>query len=105
MNHAAICDAEAQRPYTNRAYVGVYGIDHATFGALNQDGHVLALAGYCLDALDEVPAGCMCQFANHPAQHYVSRGVSLKEQEARRALAKRLIEEVVAEELLNGSDR
>lgn len=97
MNHAGIVQHESERPYVHRAYVGVYGIDHATFEALNPGGHVLALAGYCLDAPDEIPAGCMRQSGRLPAQHYVGRGVSLKEQQALEAIAQRLLE-IFAEE-------
>jgi len=100
MNHAAIIAAESERPYQNRAYtLGL--IDQRHFDALNPGGLVLSLNGYCLDALDELPAGCMCQFVRHPAQHYVTRGVSLAEQQDREALAKQLIAEILAEEAAN----
>jgi hypothetical protein len=32
-------------------------LDDAHFNAMNIDEHVLALNGYCLDALDQIPAG------------------------------------------------
>ena len=97
MNHAAIVQHESQQPYRNRNYVLAL-LDDRHFDALNTDNHVSDLNGYCLDALDEIPAGCMRQFVRWPAQGYVTRGVSLAEQQKRDAVAERLIAELMAEE-------
>lgn len=96
MNHTSICDHESMRPYRQRAYQ-IHKIDMDHFEALNKGGHVLSLNGYCLDAIDEIPAGCMDQFMNRPAQHHVRRGVSLAEQQEMEAYASKLIAEVLAE--------
>ena len=97
MNHQAVIQSESERPYGNRQYI-LGRVDRSTFDALNQGGHVLALNGYCLDAIDELPAGCMRKCIGRPGQHYVIRGVSLKEQEDREALAQQLIDEILKEE-------
>lgn len=94
MNHAYIVQHESDRPYSNRNYVlGLVDVRH--FDALNPGNQVWALNGYSLDALDEIPAGCMRPFARSPAQHYISRGVSLVEQMDRIALAEKLIDEIL----------
>ena len=97
MNHQAIVQSESERSYSNRQYI-LGCIDQSTFDALNPGGHVLALNGYCLDAIDELPAGCMRKCIGGPGQYYVSRSVSLKEQNDRCTLAKRLIDEILKEE-------
>lgn len=97
MNHKAIVQHESERPYTQRTFQ-CWKLDRYHFDALNTGGTVLDLNGYCLDALDEIPAGCMRPIAWRPAQHYVVRGVSLAEQQALEALADELIAEIIAEE-------
>lgn len=96
MNHAAIVAEESERTYRQRSFM-LAKLDQRHFDALNHDGHVLGLNGYCLDAMSEVPAGCMKTASRWPAQHYALRGVSLAEQQAREALAARLIAEILAE--------
>jgi hypothetical protein len=98
MRHAGIMlEHESARPYRNRGYV-LTQLDLRHFVALNPGNQVSALNGYCLDALDEIPAGCMTQFVGRPAQHYVCRGISLAEQQERNALAKKLVADVLAAE-------
>lgn len=59
---------------------------------------MFGLNGYRLDALDEIPRGSMGTCLRWPAQNYVIRGVSLKEQIDRNELAEQLINEILAEE-------
>lgn len=119
MNHAAIVQAESERIYSNRNYV-LHLLDGMHFAVLNQtqvwrDEHgtlhevapapVLALNGYCLDALDESPAGGM-QSAEKNLQHwrrqgyqlFTVRGLLLQDLVDRAALAEQLINEILKEE-------
>lgn len=97
MNHAAIVQAESERFYGHRAYV-LGRLDQRHFDALNPGGHVLALNGYCLDAIDPVPSGCMTSCARMPTIGTNERGISEAERRERAALADRLIAEILAEE-------
>lgn len=108
MNHKAICDHEAERAYRQRAYI-MHELEDSHFDALNPDGHVFGLNGYCLDALDYIPGGGMEADTPGPVfyargwekrgrQIECVRGVSLSEIREREALAERLIGEILAEE-------
>jgi hypothetical protein len=118
MNHKAILDAESRRLYENRNFV-LHLLDDRHFDALNQtpvyrDEHgelhekepapVLALNGYCLDALDESPAGAMQSaeknlryWRTFGYQLYTVRGLTLADLMNRAALAEQLIAEILAE--------
>lgn len=111
MNHAAIVQAESERLYANRNYI-LHKLDDRHFDVLNQtpvkrdeNGYlyevvpapILALNGYCLDALDESPQGCMADFVNRPAQCYTVRGRTWAEIESGRKHAELLIAEMLAE--------
>lgn len=102
MNHAAIIEHEAARPYTQRTTL-YSDLDQRHFDALNPGGQIIVLWGYNLDALSEIPAGSMRQCGRLPAQHFVIRGRSLAEQQKLEALAERLVAEILAEELTAGS--
>ncbi len=97
MNHPGIIKFESERLYNNRNYV-FSELDDRHFDALNQDGHVCALNGYCLDALEEMPGGSMSTVLKTPAILFTVRGLSLKEIQDRNALAEQLIAEILAEE-------
>lgn len=97
MRHTAITHRESERPYKNRSYVSS-DLDDRHFDALNEDDHVFGLNGYCLDALDEIPAGGMRHAPMWPAQTFAVRGMSLAELQERDALAEQLIAEILAEE-------
>lgn len=118
MNHAAIVEAESTRIYGNRNYV-LHLLDDRHFCALNQtpvwrDEHgtlhekapapILALNGYCLDALDESPAGCMQasfpnmkQWRSSGFQVFTVRGCTHQELVDRAELAEQLINEILKE--------
>lgn len=118
MNHAAIVDAEATRIYNNRNYI-LHLLDDRHFCALNQtpvwrDAHgelhekapapILSLNGYCLDALDESPAGAMQAEAKTTQrgivrgfQLFTVRGLTATDLQDRAALAERLINEILKE--------
>lgn len=115
MNHKAIVQAESERPYSNRNYV-LHELDERHFTALNQSpakqnehGHWVELApaavifinGYCLDALDESPAGAMQRGmpgSRRGFQLYTVRGLTLQDLEDRAELAEKLIAEILAEQ-------
>jgi len=97
MNHSAIIEAESVRLYQNRSYI-LSDLDERHFDALNADGHVIALNGYCLDALDDTPRGSMSTCAGRPAMDFNSRGMSWAEHQERESLAERLVAEILAEE-------
>ena len=120
MNHTAHVIAEATLPYRNRSYV-LHLIDERHFEALNQtpvyrDVHgtlheaapapVQALNGYCLDALDESPAGSMqatCEKNPQPwrrggRQTCTERGSTLAELQERATLLELLINEILTED-------
>lgn len=97
MNHASIVAAESERLYSHRNYV-LGRLDQRHFDALNPGAHVLGLNGYCLDALDDTPMGCMVGCARYPAQAFTARGLSWADMEQRRALAERLVAEILLEE-------
>lgn len=101
VNHRSVCDHEAGRFYGHRNYV-LGCLDQGHFDALNPGGHVLGLNGYCLDAIDPVPAGCMTSCARMPTMYVNDRGVSEVERQERNALAARLIAEILEEESGNG---
>lgn len=105
MNHKSIIQHESERVYKMRNYVS-HLLDQRQFEDMNQDAHVIQLNGYCLDAIDELPSGSMgvmggksiYGFPARPVINCVPRGVSLKEKETRDALARKIIEEILAEE-------
>lgn len=111
MNHRDIVESQSRRIYDNRNYV-LHKLDTATFKALNQtparradDGTlyetapapVIAINGYCLDALDEIPQGCMVAFAGMAAQGYVVRGKDWADVLRCREISTKLIAESLAE--------
>jgi hypothetical protein len=96
MDHVANVRAQAERPYANRSYI-LHHLDKRHFDVLNWAGHVCGLNGYCLDALDESPQGCMVQFVRRPAQGYTVRGKTWDELLRGRALAEKLIDEILSE--------
>lgn len=66
-----------------------------------------AQRGYCLDALDHVPAGAMQASGTEagrawPRAQWCERGTSLEEVAAREALANALVDEILAEEAAKG---
>lgn len=95
--HAAIVQAESERFYDRRRYI-MWQLDDRHFEALNPGGLVLDLNGYCLDALEEVPAGCMTSCARMPTMHVNERGVSEAERRKRDEIAKRIVAEILAEQ-------
>lgn len=97
MNHLAVIEAESIRLYRLRSYI-LADLDDRHFEALNTDGHVIALNGYCLDALDDLPRGSMSTCMRKTAIDFITRGSTLAEQQEREALAERLIAEILAEE-------
>lgn len=97
MNHASLIEHQGAQLYRDRAYI-LSVLDQRHFDAFNPAGQVLGLNGYCLDAPDELPAGCMSDFASIPMQYTVQRGQSLEERQEIEALADRLIAEILAEE-------
>jgi hypothetical protein len=105
MNHASIIKHEAERAYRQRAYV-LADIDQRHFDALNHDDHVLGLNGYCIDALDYMPAGGMQADTPVPVFHARShgergrqsecvRGMTISDIRERETLAARLIAEII----------
>lgn len=97
MNHRSIVQHESDRVYKQRGWTTRH-LDWEHFAELNKGAHVIELQGYCIDAVDEIPGGCMVQFVRRPAQYHVTRGVSLAEHREREALAQRLVDEILAEE-------
>lgn len=97
MNHPSIIEHESMRLYRNRSYI-LSDLDDRHFEALNTDGHVIGLNGYCIDALDDVPSGSMTWIARWPAINFVDRESTFVEREVREALAKQLVAEILAEE-------
>ncbi len=111
MNHAALTQAEGERLYEHRNYV-LHLLDKRHFDALNKtrlcrDSHgtlheaapapVLALNGYCLDALDDIPCGGMHSCARLPTQLSMPRGRTLDQHIRGKALARKLVAEILAE--------
>lgn len=96
-HHRNIVEFESSQTYRNRSYIS-HKLDSGHFEALNTDGHATTLNGYCLDALDDLPAGGMESFVNRPAQIRNSRGYSAQEIRERNDLAEKLIDEILAEE-------
>lgn len=96
--HEAIVAAESMRFYERRRYT-MYQVDDRHFHALNPDGHILGLNGYCLDAIEEIPAGGMSSCARMPTIQTVVRGTdwSYALQREREDFANRLIDEILAE--------
>lgn len=108
MNHTAIIRSESQRQYDRRSFI-LGKLDDRHFGALNADEHALGLNGYCLDALDTIPAGGMESDTPNPRnpargrprggrQTHCVRGHTLAELRELEALASRLVAEILAEE-------
>lgn len=108
MNHTGIVEHESERVYRERAFI-LHKLDDQHFEALNPEGHVLGLNGYCLDALDHMPAGGMEEDAPGPVFHSrgysnrgrqleICRGLTMENIREREALAARLIAEILAEE-------
>ena len=94
MNYIAKITEESERPYANRNRVsGFLDVDYT----IQHGEYIFGVNGYCLDALDELPAGCMTTFLSTPAQKYVSRGRSIAEAVDREELAKKLIAELQQE--------
>ena len=116
-DHKAIVQAESERIYANRNYI-LHRLDTRVFNALNQtpvyrDEHgelheaapapILALNGYCLDALDEIPQGCMKGFeGKNTGIQYISQGFTVRHmtwaeiQECSRR-AKEIIDQILKE--------
>lgn len=95
--HLGMVEHESLRHYQHRAYI-LAALDDSHFDALNPGGRVLGLNGYCLDAVDYVPAGSMYVCAELPTQRTAERGTTAAQVAARKALAKRLIAEMLAEQ-------
>jgi len=76
VNHRAIIEAESMRLYRLRSYI-LGDLDERHFEALNTDGHITALNGYCLDALDDLPRGSMSTCMRYPAIDFITRGSTL----------------------------
>lgn len=108
MNHAAIVAFEGDSRLTHSRYI-LHQLDDAHFDALNPDGHVLGLNGYCLDAPDEMPAGSMLAMVSSDAerrrgrrgdrgtQSLVIRGIGAAEIERQRKLVDELVDELLHE--------
>jgi len=97
-DHRGVVDEESSRPYRTRAFT--------LLGKL-ADGHSdSGKNGYCLDALDELPAGGMmadaiagnANWRTWPRAIRVERGVSLQEAHERDHIANIIIDEILAEE-------
>lgn len=101
MNHKAICQHEGERLYRLRAYMS-HQLDNSVFEGLLNGGHDLGMQGYCLDALDEHPAGSMhadtSRYRPTPYQGHTVRGLTLADLQAREALASELVAQILAEE-------
>lgn len=97
MNHRAIVAHESARLASHRGYA-LSELDPRVFAALNPDGHVLGLNGYCMDAPEYLPTGCMTSCCDMPTMQTIERGTTMAQQRAREALAERLIAEILAEE-------
>lgn len=95
MNHAGVIQHESEQVYRNRGYA-LAELDDRHFDALNAGAHVLCLNGYCLDAIDVLPAGSMIAGHHYPSQACVSRGVSLFEQQEMDAEMAHLLDEILA---------
>lgn len=122
LRHANIVAHESERLYDHRAFIS-HLLDERHFDALNvspcrRDSHgylvetgpaaVSLLNGYCIDALDHIPAGAMQAEAQNDyerrrgrgergTQCFASRGQSLAEVEACKALMDELIAEILRE--------
>lgn len=101
MNHQSIVAHESERIYRHRAYI-LARLDDRHFSALNEEGHVLGLNGYCLDALDYLPAGGMradkIGYHSHGQQTEAVRGRTTDEIRKREVLAAQLIAEILFDE-------
>lgn len=58
MIHSQLVHVLGVRPYQERSYC-LHLLDDQVFNLLNVDDHVLGVNGYCLDALEDLPVGCM----------------------------------------------
>lgn len=97
LDHARVVQYESELPYKQRNYV-LAKIDDRHFEALVEGSHDLALNGYCLDALELLPAGCMVQGWRHPRQLCVRRGTVPQELREREAAFAQLIAEIIEDE-------
>ena len=97
MNHPSIITYESERPYSLRSYI-LGSLESAHADAACECAMLHGLNGYCLDALDEIPAGSMVPIFERPAQAYAVRGMTHAELMEREALAEQLIAEILAEE-------
>lgn len=97
-NHKGVIEEESTRPYKTRAF--------ALIGQLDDQHSQSGMNGYCLDALNELPAGGMVadamaanpQWRSWPRAIRLERGVSLQEVRERERIAENLINEILAEE-------
>lgn len=111
VRHRDVVKAEAGRVYAERSFIG-HRLHEAHFAALNaakvrRDAHgalyevspaaINTVNGYCLDAPDSMPQGCMGSPCESPAQMWVKRGVDWEEHQRRERLMQELIDEVLAE--------
>lgn len=78
-DHASITRHQGDQAYRNRGYI-TSRLDDRHFEELLHGGFDLDLNGYCLDALDQIPAGCMNSHSGRPVQTLVTRGITLREQ-------------------------
>lgn len=93
MDHINVIEFESEAPYKWRrlALILLLDKDHSDRG----------FNGYCLDALDEIPAGGMqsdCIDRGWPRPLRCKRGVSLAEVQHRNAIADEIIDEILREE-------
>lgn len=110
MQHRNVVKAQGRRVYAERSFIG-HRLDDAHFSALNaaevrraEDGALFEVApaainsvnGYCLDAPDSIPQGCMGSPCGSAAQLWVQRGVDWEEHQRKERLIQELIEEVLA---------
>lgn len=101
MNHQAIIQHEGERLYRLRAYVS-HQLEESVFLGLLDGGHDMGLQGYCLDALDEHPAGSMhadtSRYRPTPYQGHTVRALTWQDLQEREALACELVAQILAEE-------
>ena len=95
--HLSIVDTESNRSYDLRRNIW-WALDTEYFNALNTDGHVIGLNGYCLDALNEVPAGGMISAPRHGRQQVSLRTLTLAEVNMIKARIEEMVDEILKEE-------
>lgn len=105
MNHKSIVQHEGDRVYRIRSYQSGQ-LDRRVFTPLSSGDHSNGLNGYCLDAVDEVPAGGMrsawtTSMHDHPInaghQQHITRGVLMAELREIDEVAQQIISWILTE--------